>query len=437
MRRAVICCLVLILASALRVPAQPAPAEPSDAIRARAVELRTIDPLDENFSDLAPLKQVLKGRRVVILGEPEHGGGTVFLAKTRLIKFLHEEMGFNVLAWEDGMYDARLTWQHLVAGDPPRDAATLGVVPIWSVSRQTDELWRYLARTSKTAHPLQLVGIDTHVSATQRAQEVRTALLADLKRLNHLSPKPLVADAAFDDLVVLWDEKVRTPERSASAIRALESLRDGLLRPAAIEAIGAREAMWWRQCLATFVFKIRNVTLPTGGQGPMAPVFNPRDFQMGRNLLWYAKTYDPKAKIIVWSATMHGVRHPETIDPLDASVDYTDVMPMGHYAWLGLGRELYVLGFVAFDGQVHLPWGFAGGDVDPAPPGSLEAHAADAGVKQAWIDLAQAAPDSWLRGDVVARPLGYVPMKAHWQDHLDGFFFIKTVKPSERAPKAK
>ena len=62
-----------------------------------AIVLDSISPGDQDFSDLEPLKAVLADKRIVLLGERTHGDGAAFLAKTRLIKFLHQEMGFDVL----------------------------------------------------------------------------------------------------------------------------------------------------------------------------------------------------------------------------------------------------------------------------------------------------------------------------------------------------
>jgi len=45
--------------------------------------------------------------RIVVLGEESHGDGATFLAKVRLIKFLHQKMGFDVLAWEAGLFNCQ------------------------------------------------------------------------------------------------------------------------------------------------------------------------------------------------------------------------------------------------------------------------------------------------------------------------------------------
>lgn len=39
-----------------------------------------------------------------MLGEMTHGDGATFKLKTEIVKYLHEELGFNVLILEDGMY---------------------------------------------------------------------------------------------------------------------------------------------------------------------------------------------------------------------------------------------------------------------------------------------------------------------------------------------
>src|SRR5687767_10978225 len=91
---AIVVCLV-----ALRPAAQePAAGAPADSLQnwiaRQAVAIRSIDPNDENFSDLEPLAAAIGSARVVQLGEPSHGAGSSFAAKARLIKFLHRRLGF-------------------------------------------------------------------------------------------------------------------------------------------------------------------------------------------------------------------------------------------------------------------------------------------------------------------------------------------------------
>jgi erythromycin esterase len=59
----------------------------------------------DTFADLQFFKTVLKDRRIVQLGESGHGVAEFNHAKVRLIKFLHQQMGFDVMAFESGLYE--------------------------------------------------------------------------------------------------------------------------------------------------------------------------------------------------------------------------------------------------------------------------------------------------------------------------------------------
>ena len=74
-------------------------------LEANAAPLRSTDPADIEFSDLQAFAKAVGNVRMVMLGEQSHGCGATFLAKTRVIRFLHEHMGFDVLAFESGLYD--------------------------------------------------------------------------------------------------------------------------------------------------------------------------------------------------------------------------------------------------------------------------------------------------------------------------------------------
>jgi erythromycin esterase len=68
-------------------------------------KINTINSDSTDFSDLTFLKDVLKDVKIVALGEQLHYDGATFEAKVRLIRYLHEELGYNVIAFESGLYD--------------------------------------------------------------------------------------------------------------------------------------------------------------------------------------------------------------------------------------------------------------------------------------------------------------------------------------------
>ncbi len=60
----------------------------------------------------------MKGVEIIALGEQSHGLGEVFNAKTELVKFLHKELGFDLVLFESGYGDGALAWERLDSLSP-------------------------------------------------------------------------------------------------------------------------------------------------------------------------------------------------------------------------------------------------------------------------------------------------------------------------------
>src|SRR5262249_40196051 len=121
---------------------------------------------DDDFSDLEPFAKAVGDARIVMLGEATHGDGTTFEAKSRLVRFLHERMGFDVLAFEIGLYDMHKAWERLRGGEEGRTAVRCGLFAVWSTSEQVQPLIDYVGERARSGRPLELVGFDTQVSGS-------------------------------------------------------------------------------------------------------------------------------------------------------------------------------------------------------------------------------------------------------------------------------
>lgn len=121
--------------------------------------VRNINPTDSTFTDLEFLTKEIGDARVIFLGEPTHGEGNVSEAKARLIRFLHQRLGFATMAFESGFYEMHQAQQAIEAGQDVREALGQGVFGVW-ISTQEFQPTIDLIRTQK----LRVAGFDPQLN---------------------------------------------------------------------------------------------------------------------------------------------------------------------------------------------------------------------------------------------------------------------------------
>lgn len=137
-----------------------------DWLRTNAYALDTIQPAatkdgqaaEGSFADLDMLKPLLLDKRIVYLGESSHGAAEYNSAKTRLIQYLHQELGFNVVAFETNLGNAASAYGHIHTREP---VATMkdSIFRVWQ-AQETVPLFQYIKDTQHTKTPLALAGFD-------------------------------------------------------------------------------------------------------------------------------------------------------------------------------------------------------------------------------------------------------------------------------------
>lgn len=384
-----------------------------------ALRLKSINPDDEDFSDLEPLARLIGAARIVQLGEQSHGDGAAFQTKVRLIKFLHQKLNFDVLAFESGLYDCRKAWEMFRSGSPPLDAAECGIFPIWARSAEVQPLFEHLARAAQSDRPLELCGFDCQFTGAAGA-----TLLGDLA--------PFLDAATLEPVRQTVDELIgqKPPPPANEQERRLKALDAVRTRLASQE--GAEPA-FWAQMAESIGAYARQHWLSKGGKDVGWDAVNVRDPQMARNLVWLARSRYPGRKIIVWAASFHVMRNAPTIEVLDKKFSYEKTLTMGHDVWKALGPEVFTLGFVAHEGVEGNAFGSAA-NIGASSKDSLEDLMARAGLMDAIIGFRDLPSDAWLRQKLVSRPLGYTSMRADWTSVFDGVVFNRRMFPATPVP---
>jgi erythromycin esterase len=412
--------------------------------------LRSIDPDDEDFSDLMPLVDALEGVRVVALGEATHGSGAAFLAKTRILKFLHQVMGFDVLVWESSVYGMRKASDHLRAGGGAAESLRRGVFDIWLDSDQMRPLMAYLDRTARAGRPMELAGVDLQFSGMAPGTSFLDDLQAYLSDVGVSTDELAEGRSVGDVLRHVIEYRYASGEEAAPDEAVHARVLDALQRwEEAAEADATPNGAFWAGVLWNTRRYVENVldqaalrAREDATDEEWERVAGVRDRVMGRNLVWLARELYPDRKIVVWAATGHLLENPDGIVHARAGESnplydrgYSLNSTLGHEAGLDLGNELYVLAVTARSGRhgkdtwIGYPYHLQPDQVEEF---ELEELIAATGVEHGLLDVRRRRPgDAWLGRPLIGRGIDrYIPWRAAWRQHLDGLLFVREMTPS-------
>ena len=435
----------LMCAPEARPGTAPAPAASragdklQDWIVEHTIAVRSIDAADEDFGDLEPLIDAIGSARVVQLGEPSHGAGSSFSAKVRLIKFLHQRMGFDVLAWESGLYDVHLTQTGMRAGDDAVAAAQAGILLVWSATEEVRPLFEYAKASQCTDRPLDMAGFDMQMNAVDASDHFAADLRSFVhalrdqalrERAGELAEQAIAAHrhlfaradvmrrieldsvrAAVSDKTPAQSppETVATWEKSEAAkltgrkedIEALDQAADALLamirtqRAAFLQVHATGHITFMERAIDNLRGNDRSVydnersDRPTAGATASALFnegWNRRDALNARNLRWLVEEGYPGRKIIVWGHNVHlmNAYYAADVRSIHTEPQTGGLEPSGLAQAKWLGNDVYTIAMTSYEGEDG--WNFAK-SIAPAPEGSLEWRLHQLGKPYVFLDL--------------------------------------------------
>ena len=401
----------------LAVACHAAPA-PADPLAALATPVRIAATADDDFADLAPFGAAVGPARIVALDEQTHGGHEEFVLKTRLLRYLHERLGFDVLVLESGLFDVGQLELARQSGARVDDLGPGNIFFMYSKSAEGRALLQYLDATRNTPHPITLAGMDSqHTGALSQAQ-LMPRLLSFLGAHVPASGAPPHPDwreedwsgfAATTAALLALHPTPPSPEAragfdrvSAALLRRFATIADP------VPASGT--STWWARVIVDLQAQAQQLwTAPRG---------NARDQAMGDNVAWIADRLLPGQRLVVWGHAIHLVHDAPNPDapPLAGTVMRRHFGAGYHVAHL-TGLEGRYLDYTTL--RPH--------DIPAAAPGSLEARLATRPGDALYL----APPPGPVADAPAARYIDYLPFGPlpgrglHWEST----FFIRRITP--------
>jgi erythromycin esterase len=132
------------------------PLSPAEWVKRHSKSLAGFEP-DLDYGDLEPLREMVENARVVAIGEGAHFVKEFSYMRQRLLRFLSEQCGFNVFAFEYSFSGAECLNDWLQNRDDRRLKNVAPDAAQWGAS----DLMHWLRKHNALGHaPLRFVGID-------------------------------------------------------------------------------------------------------------------------------------------------------------------------------------------------------------------------------------------------------------------------------------
>lgn len=405
--------------------------------------LRTLDPDDEDFSDLEPLREIVGDARVVAIGESTHRIHEFYQLRHRVTRFLVRELGFTGMVMESGFPEG-LAVNDWVRGGPG-DLDTLLHDGITYRFGRCDEMRGQLEWLRSRDGQVRFYGMDVPGSSGSNEPAVQ----ACLPLLDDVDPG--YAKVIRETLLPLFD--YLPTDRSgrawvAPALQAYLALdparrceitaRVGALaeRVQAMRvAYGADDRVDTAvRCAATARHMDAFQQAMADGATRTYPAVNIRDAAMAENVEWILKRED---RIVVGAANGHVQRQPLWAPP----VINDKLTTLGQHLAGSLGDDLVVIGTAFGGGTLALHRPLLDGppghtelftqDVGPFEPDTIDAELSAVGLPLHLTDLRQARSVAATKIMLDSQSYPVDPVAA-----FDAVVYIDAVTPWHAFPTA-
>ncbi|MEP7255910.1 MAG: erythromycin esterase family protein [Ferruginibacter sp.] len=393
-------------------------------VKENAVLVSTIQPDSLDFSDLEAFGNAIGQSKIVMLGEQDHGDAPTFLAKTRLIRYLHEKKGFNVLAFESDFFALNYGWSSLEKTENKIDSfLKKNIYGIWTTCDACQKLfYEIIPGTYKTKTPLVITGFDSQTYLKYSSNNLTQKFDSVLKALD----LPVTRTENYSSYILpLIDTLTKQPVFSKDSSFFNSILKQLYIIQSEL-ALKIEPGDFWSLVMNSLIqraieFKYIFIDFSKGN--------NARDMQMSNNLSWLNSVKFPNDKIIVWAHNYHiskfGGNYAENSSNAKNSMgtEFTKD-PLQN-------TNTYILGFTSYTGTA--------GRI-PGKPYVVEKPAKngfenwiDSSYNYAFIDFRKfnslnpnAEVNFNMKGSIIKPHKNH---SAQWARIFDGVFYIRNMYP--------
>lgn len=387
------------------------------------------------------MSPILKDKQYVFLGESSHGISEYSQSKVRLIKYLHEELGFDVVLFEGNIGEgAAVSAESSINQYMNSNEILSAFLSPWN-NQETKPLIDYLVQ-QRNKNDLFFGGYDMRVSGyfiqflSNWIKIYNDNLAQQYKKLefNWLE----TYDNTMEEGKSLSRETLSNYKKSYQEIIAfihghseelkLEYPNEKNLEKVIVKTLENRFVMLEKY------YKAKKTEDTTTEE--TASII--RDKMMEENLLWLSTQVYPDKKIIVWGHNNHvRDRQIEIVakDKGQNTFKKWRIQSMVENLPSDYKKKSYIIGFYMHDGTIAEEYALSSNQVNfgkKYSKNSLEFILNEIPYDYSFIDLKYQKKEKyneWMFKPITAFSHGYWEERMFIRNHYDGIFFIKHVSP--------
>lgn len=379
-------------------------------------EIKSIDPNNTNFEDFSFLSEILKGNKILGLGEQSHMDGATNDARVRLIKYLHEELGYNVIMFESGIYNCT-TANELISKRKPGDETNYlfkAIFGLWH-TEEVNKLAKYIDETHKTENPLILTGMDTQFSGNFSRKQFINDFYYIISHIENVTNEKLQIDTTKLNYSLNQLRRYSNYPKKISPQDTLEIYSSFDKINLAIESnnLNNDSIAFWKQWMISMKMDYRKRYLEK----------SPRDSMMAVNASWLAKNKFKDEKIIIWAANSHLRKNTDSIDDERFKATRT-----GEFLKNKFKDKYYFMGFTAFEGKRRIIFKFK---IPKPSKVGLEKYLYNQGYDYSFLDLRtfNERENKYFNNSAL---FGYHKLNMDVFKMMDGVFYVRKMYPVKK-----
>ncbi|MBV6652381.1 MAG: erythromycin esterase family protein [Mameliella sp.] len=256
------------------------------------IKIKDIAYTEAQYEDLSFLKAEIKDQRIVCLGEEWHRTETFSQIKNRIVKYLYQELDFDVIVFESSVYGPFAIEVNQLAG---KQRLFESLQHIWRTQSVFD-LINFTDKVQQSPRPIQQYGIDLQGAYSERYSNILIDLFNTLKV--EWVPEIVAAERLIQQE---WLNKHQSLKKYESSITlAHKAVYEQMIdvvnnkAPLAMDGIDKDYLIWLinnRIALCNYL---------VGQEGKFY-----REQVLADNLEWVLNRVGPDKKVIVWAADLH------------------------------------------------------------------------------------------------------------------------------------